>query len=365
MTTALQMPVNTGKPQKLGRGLYRKQILPLGKVLNVNGVKLPLNEQLLADIKRTYDEGFLDSTPLNLVDASNSHTDDPEAARGTIRALDLGADGLYATLDLPDSLLEHNPNLGVSPRLLFDQTRADGRKAKVVLRHVAATTDPHIGGMKPFERLADLSNPSEHVVDLTAATYQGDPMATLSDEQLARLAAFADTLGDDGRPTQTADQTAEANGDLSDEDLQALLADLGDDEEQPETDEQPLEVAASASAPSVDLAATDQLRTELTEVQMELAAARWKQAASDYVKAGVPPFLVDAAAKVFDPSTVDLSAGEEQPDPAGVVRQMLDLSKGLVDVGMERGTTAARTDDADADARRQLAANANAHFGIK
>jgi hypothetical protein len=66
------MPVNTGKPQKLGRGLYRKQILPLGKVLNVNGVKLPSPEQLLADIKRTYDSGFLDSTPLNLVDASNS-----------------------------------------------------------------------------------------------------------------------------------------------------------------------------------------------------------------------------------------------------------------------------------------------------
>jgi hypothetical protein len=138
MTTTVQMPVNTGKPARLGRGLYRKQILPVGKTLNVGGQQLALTRGLLADIKTAFDAGLPESAPFQLVDASNSHTDDPERTRGNVRALDLTDDGLYATLDLPDSLLEHNPSLGVSARLLFDQNRADGRKG----RSFSATSQP-------------------------------------------------------------------------------------------------------------------------------------------------------------------------------------------------------------------------------
>jgi hypothetical protein len=351
MTTTVQMPVNTGKPARLGRGLYRKQILPVGKTLNVGGQQLALTRGLLADIKTAFDAGLPESAPFQLVDASNSHTDDPERTRGNVRALDLTDDGLYATLDLPDSLLEHNPSLGVSARLLFDQNRADGRKGRVVLRHVAATTDPHVGGMKPFERLADLSQPSESVVDLTAATYQGDSMASLTDEQLSKLARFLDTLPD-GESDGAADPQPEPepdNGDVSEEELQALLAELGDDDEpQPETDQTDAEEPAadgelvgaglSADGSSIDLAASlEQTRSELAAVQEQLHTEKWQARRADLVSAGVPPFLVDLAAPVLSKPArqLDLSAGDA--NPYQVIDQMLDKCRGIVDLAAERG----------------------------
>lgn len=350
MPTDVQMPVMTGKAEKVGRGMYRKQILPIGTTLNVplsNGgtSKLKVDKQLLTNIKATFDGGFLASTPLQLVDASNAHTDDPERTRGTIRALDLAEDGLYATLDLPDSLLEHNPLLGVSPRLQFDQTRADGRKATVLLRHVAATTDPHIGGMAPFQRLADLSNPSDHVVDLTAATYQGDPMS-LSDADLAKLQKLLASLPDDDTE-QKPETDTKVDGDISDDELESIIAGLGDldetDDGEQVDDEQPVAAALSAGTMSaIDLANATAAEAvgRLDSIEAELAAERWKNRANAYVQDGVPPHLVNLAAPILGAAdSIDLSASDDT-DPRKVIAELLDGCKGLVDLSnSEKGSS--------------------------
>lgn len=354
--TAVHTPLLGGKSAKSGRGLYRKMLLPAGKTLTVNGQRLRLTPELFGQIKSSFDAGFMDVTPFTLVNDRNEHNDDPTAVRGRVRDLAVQSDGLYGLIDAPDELFTHNPDLPVSVRLKFDQERADGRKAPVVLAHVAGTNDPHVGGMKTWERVTDLSADSTPVVDLTAATYQGDNMASpFTDEETALLRGLLERLSEQPSGDGAADQTADTDSDeLTDDELTALESELeqfddtdGGDEQpetdqadEPETADEPELVGASlsASGDSVDLAAiVEQQRSELAAVQEQLHTEQWQARRRDLVGAGVPPFLVDLAAPVLSKPAkqVDLAAGDT--DPYAVIHQMLDKCRGMVDLASERG----------------------------
>lgn len=349
MTTDLRTPLHSSTATKSGRGLYWKRILPHGTELKVRGQTLRCTPELSAKAKQTFDAGFLDVTPFTLVNDDNSHTDDPERVRGRVRDLSVRADGLYGLIDAPDSLFEHNPDLPVSVRMKFDEERADGRKAAVVLAHVAGTNDPHVGGMGPWQRVADLSadpDPDTVVVDLTAATYQGDTM-DLKPEEIAALSALAARLNADGsmKDEQTNASALEPDDDPEFEAFLAELENVETDDVEPE----PVALSANGDIDPLDLAnaTAAQAVNRLDAIEAELAAEKWKAKATALKQAGVPPYMVDLAAPVLGvPDGIDLSATDV--DPRRVVADMLDKCPRL-DLSAERGSGYSAEPDDNAD----------------
>jgi len=349
--TALQLPVHAGRTGKVGRRLYRKQILPIGKI-DYKGRRIDFSRDYLSGLVRNFNDGAYDQVPFMLADAANAHTMDPERMRGEVRRLELADDGLYALLDLSDDgakVIEANPRLGVSARIVEGLQRADGKTFKAALNHVLGTLDPRVVGMKPWEPVDLAAGDETTVVDLTAATFtEGEPaMAdektttlTLTEAQAAKLRAFLDGDTPDGGQPATGTPPAAPAPDISDEELDALLGDLDDDEPTGATD--PAEIAAA-------VALGEQNSIELASVQAELAAERWKNAKAEYLAAGVPPAMLAVAGvelAVARGQSIELSNGTKS-DPAEVIRGLLDAAKGIVDLSSATGSPQGDADAGD------------------
>ena len=86
-----------------------------------------------------------DQVPFQLADAQNTHTNDPERTRGEIVDMDVDGDGLYVTVAATDAgarVLQDNPRLGVSARIVEDYARSDGQHYAAAVQHVLGTLDP-------------------------------------------------------------------------------------------------------------------------------------------------------------------------------------------------------------------------------
>jgi predicted GNAT family N-acyltransferase len=206
--------------------VYRKRILPKATI-NYRGRKITFDDAYLNDLANSYKEGAYDQVAFMLADTNNAHTLDPERFRGEVQGVEVGEDGLYGIFQVtPEAaqVLEQNPKLGVSARILENYERSDGKHFPRALQHVLGTLDPVIPGLGAWEEVA-LSNgvALENVLDLSATSY----------EELEHMATRAELTK----------QVAEAT-DMSPEDLEALGM----------TDEE-LEVFASAFAPSEEVAA--------------------------------------------------------------------------------------------------------------
>src|SRR5690606_2454516 len=93
----------------------------------------------------------------------------------------------------------------------------------------------------------------------------------------------------------------------------------------------------------IDLAADtvdSTLREDISQMQIDLAEERWSNQRKEYVRSGVPPFLLDLAAPVLsspEAAVIDLSNADEPVNATETIRQMLDGVKGLVDLRPEIG----------------------------
>lgn len=367
-------PFRTRAVIELGNHRWRKQLLPLGDV-RYKGRLITFSKNYFTDLIKAFNDKAVNAVPFQLAGPDNKHTNAVKNRAGTIRGLELADDGLDLILetdDEGDELLRKYPDLGVSARIYEDYEReADGKYWPAALQHVLATLDPHIPGMRQWQRLEPvaLANAGGRVIDLTNGQYEereeetvpktrtdlkailakirdGGDEADLSDEELDQLLAITEAM--------TGDPDGD-DGELTDEELDELIAaaeadepdeEDGDEEDAEESDPK-LVAAANRNRRALELANSrlESQAVELSAVQQRLDNQSWlnevTELASDF---GIPPFIAEKAKPLLFGSgrIVELSNGEEV-DAGEVMRdvlhsigkqiKLLDLS-GLIGSGL-------------------------------
>lgn len=360
MPTAIQAPKATGPTTQTGPRVFRKQVLKYGTINYPDPVtgktfKLTFDQAYADKVMAAFNAKAYDQVPFVLANERNQHHMNPEAFRGQVIGLEPTADGLDILMRATDEgakLLEANPELGVSARFVQDMARADGQTFPVAMQHVLGTFDPRLTGLRPWEQLTDLSSDPSTVVDLTAATYEGELM---TDEELAKIADLvAAKLQPAAATTTTVPATEtvpEATGDLTPEEEAELKAIL--DADDPATTaataatagaaaaEPVKEPAGAALSNPVDLAIGEQSPARIQALEEVLGEERYAAYSKDLIRAGVPPHMVDLAAPVlskFGALTIDLSTADPA-DERAIIRQLLEAAKGTVDLARPVGTT--------------------------
>lgn len=176
MTTTTLTPFDTKNASKVGRRVFRKQILPK-TTINYKGQEITFDEPFLRDLAESYRQGAYDQVPFVFADPDNRHNMDPERFRGEVVGFELAEDGLDAIISVTKKgakVLEENPRLGVSARIVEGLVKSDGRQYPRAIQHVLATMDPRVTGMRGWQAvdLAVYNGPQDEVVDLTSATYE-------------------------------------------------------------------------------------------------------------------------------------------------------------------------------------------------
>jgi hypothetical protein len=354
---AYQTPWTTSLAAPLGPLVFRKHALSFGRWQTPDGRTLIVDRPYLERVAANFRAGALDQVPFQLADDSNRHTDDPERYRGQIKGVEIGSDGLYVTAEMTEAgaqLVQANPNLGVSVRLLSESKRGDGKAYTDVLGHVLGTLRPQVPGLKPWEAVQMAAGDGIDVVDLTAAH---DASATMSftDEQKTEITALiTSVLAEANKPGGTAAGTPPESAEMSAVELQALadtarLAELA-------AAEKPAPVELSADAQARITAAEKAAADAQAEAQTVTASATWAKTRVDLANAGVPPALLDVAEPVLskpppaNAPTFDFAAADGKTvklTERDALLRLLEQNKGRVQVNREAGSSefAAAGDD--------------------
>jgi hypothetical protein len=293
----LLSPQDDGAAVELSSRVYRKRILPKATI-HYRGRKITFDDQYLHDLANSFQQGAYDQVAFMMAPDNNSHTLDPERFRGEIKDVEVGDDGLYGIFQVtPEAakVLEQNPKLGVSARILENYSRSDGKQFPRALQHVLGTLDPVIPGLGSWEEVA-LSNGIDpgNVIDLSELSYEELEPVTTRAENLQQVAAATD---------------------MTVEDLEAL--DMTDDElaifASAFVDTEPAAEAAAESAEDDELveepgeqgdlfAAADEATDEALPSEEEIEAA---------VEALSDEELTALAAELGIPADEELEAAEE------------------------------------------------------
>lgn len=380
----VRTPVAVGDAQKIGKGLWRKQVLPIG-TFRIGSRTLNVTRDYVRAVAAAFRDDAYDTVPTMLADKSNDHTMALLDEGGEVLALDDADDGLYATVQLSapaNERVERNRRLGVSVRIREQYDRADGKHYPAAMQHLLLTWDPRIPGMKPWEPI-DLSTPDGDdgvvVLDLSAATYDDTPTTRgeqdmgLTDEELATVRAalpLLQRLQDEGAQPPAEQNTEQNAGVEEDDDAEfariaaEIFGDLdaedgdedegGDGDGRPDdtgdedadgdgedgarqgdgqpgnapADRQPAEVAAANTGGDVvELANTgrDADRQRIIDLSNQLDASNYERERDTLVRdTGLPPSIIDLAQPLLQGSrhVVELSNGTNV-DAGEVMRRVL------------------------------------------
>ena len=394
--TALLTPLEFGTARQVGATLWRKQLLPLGEI-SYKGRKIAFTRDYLGRLVQAFRDKAYDAVPLQFADHANTHTDDPERRRGTVRDLELTDDGLDVLVEVgPETAqrLAEFPDIGVSARITEAYERSDGKFFSVAVQHVLATLNPRIPGMRPWQAV-EAANDDGEVIDLTALEYAQDapeqpaqqppadegtpateePRMALTADQEARLGKLLD-LPDDQFDALLATAEAPEEEQLTDEELEALLADIPDEDAKTETGPEPEtegaegeKVPAGASLTAEAQAAIDLANSRAEETSLELARVTSALAKAAYEKErdhlareyGIPPRITDLARAVLEGEghVVELANGNTA-DAGAVVRKVLtEFGKTVkaLDLSGELGTPLDFSAEAEKAAEEQAASD--------
>jgi hypothetical protein len=317
MAKALHLPFDLSDTKRVGKNLFRKQVLPVGKIEH-EGETLDFTASYLDELVTNFSAGAFDAVPFLLADKDNRHTQDPEKYRGEIKSLDRGADGLYATIELSDdgaALVESNPKLGVSARLIEDLEKG-GKQVGRAVQHVLGTLDPVVTGMKPWEAVELSEQASTPVTDLTGEKFSAS-VGKLSDSERATLRDLA--------------ARATGSDDPSDAELERVLARIVAESD---STDPPAAQLTAAQREAIELAnrrASDAER-QVRDLAASIATERFERQRDELLEAGVPPAIVDLAAPVLrgEKKVVELSNGTKI-DAGDTVEKILRECKGMID----------------------------------
>lgn len=360
-------PLDFSATEKAGRRRFWKQILPVTSI-DYNGTKIDFDPNFHKDLKLSFAEGAYDQVPLVFADSENRHNMDPRNFGGELLDVQYrgkgkggGTWGLIEADPETAKVLDKNPKLGVSARILQNIRKADGRGFKRAINHVLLTMNPRVSGMEPWQAV-DLSEAADiEVVDLTAAEYTEEgsthmgtkatkrrasdkvDLSALSDEDFQSLLDLAVEEGivedpegeDDDEGEEEVDEATTRKPKRRKSKTKITVEEDeehdGDDDEEDEEDEE-----------STDLSERVIKRGEVSQFQQmryDLAEEKWGRTRATYEAEGVPSFLLDLAEPLLsqpDAITIDLSE-DETLDASATIRKMLDGVKGIIDLSGEIG----------------------------
>jgi len=338
MAKALHLPFDLSDTKRVGKNLFRKQVLPVGQITH-EGETLDFTAEYLDELVKNFSAGAFDAVPFLLADKDNRHTQDPEKYRGEIKSLDRGADGLYATIELSDdgaAIVEANPKLGVSARLI-EGLEKGGKQVGRAVQHVLGTLDPVVTGMKPWEAVELSEQASTPVTDLTGEKFSGS-VGPLSDTDRARLRDLA--------------VRATGSDDPSDAELERVLAEIV-----AEADGNGNRTAqlSDSQRQAIELAArrASDAERQVRDLTASIATERFERKRTELLEAGVPPAMVDLAEPVLKggAGVIELSNGTKV-DARNAVEKMLAECKGMIDLSVI-GRGSGGDGSEEAEARRQ------------
>lgn len=374
MHDVIYTPYDLSDAVKAGRRRFWKQVLPVTSI-DYKGAKIDFDPKFHMDLAQSFKGDAFDQVPVVFADGDNRHNMDPRNFGGDVLDLQYrgpGKDqGTWALIEADKEAakaIQKNPKLGVSARIRQMVEKADGRKFPRAIEHICLTMNPRVTGMSPWQAV-DLSDEDAEfeVVDLTTVNYEeGNEMGTkaksrpkttstgkidlsaLDDEQFQTLLDLAQTaLADPDEDVEDEDVDDDAPEDLEVEDPArktrrkksktkvTIEKDSEDDGPEDEDEEDEDETDLSDADRVVD---TD-TRAQVRKMRFDLAEQRWQGERSEYLDAGVPPFLLDLAEPVLsqpDAMTIDLS-DDESINATDTIRKMLDGVKGIVDLTGEIG----------------------------
>ncbi len=215
-------PFDRTPPIELGNA-WRKRILPIGEI-SYQGRTLKFTRPYLQGLVSAWQDRAYDAVPLQLADAQNTHTNDPERTRGWITDMTLGDDGLYITAEVSprgQHLLAENPLLGVSARIVEQYQRADGKFYPAAVQHVLATLDPRIPALGTWQPV-EMANGGDSAVtiDLSNLSFAGEPAYAPAASTGGLSGA---ELGDLLEAMAEADAELDGSDELSDAELEAMM----------------------------------------------------------------------------------------------------------------------------------------------
>jgi hypothetical protein len=374
--TAILTPVNGGSAKRAeGKRLWRKQLLPVGKI-NYKGETVDFSQEYLAELVRSFNSGAYDQVPFQLADGENKHTQLPERFHGEVRAIELTPEGLdivVAATKAGHEVLSTNPRLGISARIVESLTHArDGKSFSSAIQHVLGTLDPVVTGMTPWRAIeASRTDADGTTIDLSNTQFEGaadaapgqenDDMA-LTDAQQKNLEKL---LNLDPEKLDSIIAGADTQR-VTDEDLDRLLAEIendetdggdgdGDGDEDGEGDGDGSETGAKAPQKvTATLSQADRARLELAnsaaaESREGFLALRQQLDSKDYEaertaiarKYGIPPYIVDLARPALEGTgrVISLSNGDTADVGPMFRRTYEEIGKlvRLLDLGSELG----------------------------
>lgn len=321
---------------ELGHKLWRKPILKR-ETIDYKGRKITFDDPYFKQLQLAFNGGAMDQVPAQLADGDNKHTFDPKRYGGELKGLEItprGLEGIFELTEDANKLVEQNKKLGVSARIL-EAGKAEGRKYNKMLQHVLLTLDPRRTGLGPWEEVT-LSNDAGdvEVIDLSAGGEEMAKEETKAEETEnkteTKTEAKAENQGEEYTPTP------------EEEELAAQVVNELMGEETSESEANPELVAANLANEG-----------RISALEVELAHSRWENESAKLIDAGVPPAMVEKAGKLLSQpggAVLEFAHGDSV-DAAQVIRDLLDQSKGFVELARERGHS--YEDEQDEDARDQ------------
>jgi len=353
MTAAVLTPFTASDAVELAAQTWRKRLLPIGTI-NYKGRSLKFSRDYLASLAAAFQNRAYDQVALQLADTENRHTNDPERFRGEVTGMELDDDGLYVTVHTTEAgskVLEDNPRLGVSARIVEDYARSDGKHFPAAVQHILATLDPRIPGLGAWEAIEAATPAPDEVIDLSASTFAGEaaPAASpapllskpdpaeappegtatvpdldaLTDEQKARLTALLEL------PDEQLDALAGGGVVLTPDELLALTGST-DPEDAVSPEAEPDEGTGDATEDEDDLAMQIAAMTdeEFTAMQAAFAAEQHQEEPVAAALSAEAQFAIDLATARADETARELSvitARMREGDYQAEKRKLADL----------------------------------------
>lgn len=333
-------PTPKVKDRTTGKTYYKKRILPEGtydyKTPTGEKIKLDLSAGELQKFVQSFKDKAYDEVPFQF----GKHDNDPTIRKGTLAHVEhvpgKGLDGYFELDAEAAEYVSKYPNFGVSPRLVLDIERMDGKKFPGAIQHVAGTVVPRATGMGPWSRV-ELSEDGD--------TDDSTPVIDLSTEIIK--------VEREGRVVTTPEKTEEGEKKvftLSEEEYNFFK------QQKKEYEEIMAENATTGTgtSTSVELSeeskqaiadakkAADDALSGLAAIKAQAAANEWAAKKQFLLSQGVPPAALDLADPVMtavDSTVYDLSTPEGQVKVSAKDQMLgqLELMKGMIDLSGEKG----------------------------
>lgn len=341
-----------------GRPRFRKQIMKLETIKYTDPVigerTIRFDQPYLRQLVDSFDSGAYDQVPFQIADVQNTHNNDPERTRGDLIGVELtadGIDGIFETSPEGAKLIENNPRLGVSCRIIENLQHANGDRYPRAIQHVLGTVNPRLRGMRPWQKVELSADDSvDQTTDLSGYEEEkrmpedddkggsGTRVLELSDDQHKRLTELLEDLDAAGTLAKLLEQDDDPDDDPEQQ---------GDLTGEPTNDPEQETVEPGQEQLAVLMARQDANDQRIIELTQQLRTANVRAELDELARQGLAPAIIRAAQPLLGVPTgaVELSQPDgSRVDPAevcrDVLRTVLELSQSgqvVVDLDAETG----------------------------